>query len=86
MGENVNIANMTTLQKLDACASFLDQLVDAKGRAKCGYIYILSDVLERIRQDVIAMQGLIAAQAPNNQNGEEIKITPLSEEEVKTNG
>ena len=84
MGENVNIANMTTLQKLDACASFLDQLVDAKGRAKCGYIYILSDVLERIRQDVIAMQN-----AQNNQNGEEIKITPitpLSEEEVKANG
>lgn len=81
MGENVNIANMTTLQKLDACASFLDQLVDAKGRAKCGYIYILSDVLERVRQDVIAMQN-----AQNNQNGEEIKITPLSEEEVKVNG
>ena len=47
---------MSTLDRIDTCAGFLDKLVDAQGRAKAGYIYILNEFLTKIREDVLVME------------------------------
>jgi hypothetical protein len=48
--------DMSTLDRIDAIQSLLDKLADAQGRAKCGYIYIIDDFMNRIREDVLVMQ------------------------------
>lgn len=48
--------DMSTLDRIDAIQALLDKLADAQGRAKCGYIYIIDDFINRIREDVLVMQ------------------------------
>lgn len=48
--------NPTPLEKLDLCGNLLDKLVDAQGRAKCGYIYIISEWLNDIKQHVLILE------------------------------
>ncbi len=60
--------NPTPLEKLDLCESLLDKLVDAQGRAKCGYIYIISEWLNDIKQHVLILE----EQVKDIQNGGEI--------------
>jgi hypothetical protein len=61
--------NPTPLEKLDLCENLLDKLVDAQGRAKCGYIYIISEWLNDIKQHVLILE----EQVKDNQNGREIQ-------------
>lgn len=51
--------NMTALQKIDAINAVLDKLVDAHGRAKAGYIWAITDIVENLRTDVIVMEDRI---------------------------
>ncbi len=48
--------NMPVLEKLDVVCNLLDKLADAQGRAKCGYIYIIDDFINKIRSDVLIME------------------------------
>lgn len=65
--------NYTTMEKLDMCGDFLDKLSEAKGRAKCGYIYIMNEFLESIRKDFKTMEESI-------QNGIEIEPVEVPNE------
>ena len=62
----------TTLQRIDMCLNFLDRLTDVQGRAKCGYIYILDDFLNAIKNDVLILEEKLkdkeVAQNETNQN------------------
>ena len=40
------------LNKIGAAENALDRLSDAAGRAKCGYIWVLSTVLEDLKADL----------------------------------
>ena len=44
---------MSSLERINMIGTFLDNLVDAKGRAKCGYISIIDDFLNKIKDDII---------------------------------
>ncbi len=46
----------TPLEKLDLCGNLLDKLVDAQGRAKCGYIYVINEWLNDIKQHVLILE------------------------------
>ena len=48
--------NPTPLEKLDLCGSLLDKLSDAQGRAKCGYIYIINEFLNDIKQHMLILE------------------------------
>ena len=60
--------NPTPLEKLDLCGNLLDKLADAQGRAKCGYIYIINEWLNDIKQYVLILE----EQVKDIQNGGEI--------------
>ena len=47
---------MTPLEKIDACGTLLDKLTDAQGRAKCGYIYIINEFLNDIKNHVLILE------------------------------
>lgn len=68
--------NMTTLQKIDLVCNLLDKLADAQGRAKCGYIYVIDDVINKIREDVLVMEGQLKDKA----NSEEEAVAVDTEE------
>ena len=38
--------------KIATCQNLLDKLTDAHGRAKCGYIYIINEILEALKEDI----------------------------------
>ncbi len=58
--------NMSTLDRLDAVQSMLDKLADSHGRVRCGYIYIIDDFVNRIREDVLVMQEKLKDKAEEN--------------------
>lgn len=47
---------LTPLEKIDTCGTLLDKLVDAQGRAKCGYIYIINEFLNDIKNHVLILE------------------------------
>lgn len=47
---------MSPLEKIDACGTLLDKLTDAQGRAKCGYIYIINEFLDDIKNHVLILE------------------------------
>ena len=44
--------NLTPIEKIVACQNILDKLADAQGRAKCGYIYIINELLEELKKQI----------------------------------
>lgn len=55
---------MTPLEKIDACGTLLDKLTDAQGRAKCGYIYIINEFLNDIKNHVLILEEQIKDPEP----------------------
>lgn len=47
---------LTSIQKLDTIGNLLDKLTDAQGRAKCGYIYIINEFVNELRNEVLVME------------------------------
>ena len=73
--------NMPVLDKIDVIRNCLDKLADAQGRAKCGYIYIIDDVLNKIRDDVLILQEQVKDKNPPKTDEEpEIVIEPVDPE------
>lgn len=63
---------LTSIQKLDTIGNLLDKLTDAQGRAKCGYIYIINEFINELRNEVLVME-------------EKLKdLEPKENEEVET--
>lgn len=56
---------MTPLEKIDACGTLLDKLTDAQGRAKCGYIYIINEFLNDIKNHVLILEERVKDLEPN---------------------
>ena len=52
----MNQKELTPLEKIDACGTLLDKLTDAQGRAKCGYIYIINEFLNDIKNHVLILE------------------------------
>lgn len=44
------------LEKIDSICNALDKLPDAHGRIKCGYIWVISDLIEDLRSDILIME------------------------------
>lgn len=44
--------------KIATCQNLLDKLTDAHGRAKCGYIYIINEILEALKEDIANQNGI----------------------------
>ena len=51
------------INQIEACQNMLDKLADAQGRAKCGYIYIINELLEDLKGQITMMEDT------TNQNG-----------------
>lgn len=47
---------LAPVDKINACQTMLDNLAEAQGRAKCGYIYIINEILEILKVEVSAME------------------------------
>lgn len=48
----MNINEMNVPQKFELIGNLLDQLSDARGRAKCSCIYVINEVLEQIKAEI----------------------------------
>lgn len=64
---------MTPLEKIEAMGNVLEKLADLPGggRAKCGLIWVMGDLLEKLNQDILIMQEQISG---NGSQGEEPEI------------
>ena len=64
---------MTPLEKIEAIGNVLEKLADLPGggRAKCGLIWVMGDLLEKLNQDILIMQEQIS---DNGSSGEEPEI------------
>lgn len=51
--------NLKPLDKIDSMCNVLDKLADAQGRTKCGYIWVLTDLVEQLRSDILIMEDKI---------------------------
>lgn len=60
---------MTSLDRIDVIKGLLDKLVEAQGRAKAGYITVIDDFLNKIRDDLLVKE----AQIQDLLNKEEIE-------------
>lgn len=61
--------NMTPFQRCDAIDNLLDKLADAHGRAKCGYIYIIGELINQLREDINKIQNGIENREANEDGG-----------------
>lgn len=50
---------MSSLERIDIIKGMLDKLVDAQGRAKAGYITVIDDFLNYIRDDLLVKEAQI---------------------------
>ena len=67
---------MTSLDRIDIMKGLLDKLVEAQGRAKAGYITVIDDFLNKIRDDLLVKE----AQIQDLLNKE--KVEPMSTDET----
>lgn len=49
---------LSPIDKISTCQNLLDKLTDANGRAKCGYIYIINELLEALKGDLTNQNGI----------------------------
>lgn len=47
--------NLNPMEILTAMENVLDKLADAQGRARCGYIWILSEFVNNLREQLAPM-------------------------------
>ena len=59
--------DLSPVEKISTCQNMLDKLTDAQGRAKCGYIYIINEILEELKGQVVMMEEDL--KKITNQNG-----------------
>lgn len=50
---------MSSLERIDIMKGLLDKLVEAQGRAKAGYITVIDDFLNKIRDDLLVKEAQI---------------------------
>lgn len=61
--------NLSPMEILTAMENVLDKLADAQGRARCGYVWILSEFVNNLRGQL----------APMMQAQEEVSTEPAAE-------
>ena len=55
----MNDQEMTVFERIDVMKNVLDNLVTANGRAKCGYITVLDDFLNKIQNEFMIKDSMI---------------------------
>lgn len=50
---------LSTLERIDIIRKLLDNLVEARGREKAGYISVIDDFLNHIQDDVLIKEEMI---------------------------
>lgn len=50
---------MDSLQRIEIIRSLLDNLVEARGREKAGYISVIDDFLNHIQEDIMIKEEMI---------------------------
>ena len=70
------LENLSTLERIDAALKLLDDTVESKGRARCAQICVIGDILDSVKEDVLALL------KTNNQSQEEpeIKLVEIKED------
>lgn len=67
--------NMTPLEKISALETSLDRIADSTGRAKAGYVWVMTEILNKLKNDILIMEEQI-----KDKEEPEISIEPLVEE------
>jgi hypothetical protein len=52
----MNEKDPSVLDKIDSVCNVLDRLVEAQGRANAGYIWVINDLMDGIKKDVLIME------------------------------
>lgn len=71
----MNTEDMTALEKISALENTLDRIADSTGRAKAGYIWVMTEILNKLKNDILIMEEQI-----KDKEEPEISIEPLVEE------
>lgn len=61
-----------SIQRINIIKELLDNLTEAKGRAKCGYITVIDDFLTHIQDDILILEEKVRdaeRKEKNDQNG-----------------
>jgi hypothetical protein len=66
--KNTMFDNISTLDCITTMESILDQLVDAKGRDKCGLICVAADIAKRLRNDVLILEEKVKDKEKSDQS------------------
>lgn len=72
--------NMSVLDKIDFVRSCLDKLADSQGRAKCAYIYIIDDAVNKIRNDILILQEQVKDKESTEEPEIEFSVEPADPE------
>lgn len=60
---------LSTVNKIENALEALDRLAEnPKGRARCGYIWILSEILEELKNDVLILEEKIKMEEKGEEN------------------
>lgn len=71
----MNQSKMTAQEKLEAMGNVLDKLSDTNGgRAKCGLIWVMNDLLNQLDADIQEMEAKLSAYEKAKQL--ELNLTP----------
>ena len=72
----MNPSEMSALEKLDALRIMLDNLSNANGIEKCGYIVFAADMVNKLKEDVLIMEDKLK----NYQKGPIVKMVGTNDE------
>ena len=71
----MNTEDMTALEKISALENTLDHIADSTGRAKAGYVWVMTEILSKLKNDILIMEEQL-----KDKEEPEISIGPLVEE------
>ena len=71
----MNTEDMTALEKISALENALDRIADSTGRAKAGYVWVMTEILGKLKNDILIMEEQL-----KDKEEPEISIGPLVEE------
>jgi hypothetical protein len=58
------LEKLSTLERITTLENIVDQLVEAKGREKCGLICVAGDLLKLLRNDVLILEEKVKDKNP----------------------
>lgn len=71
----MNTEDMTALEKISALENTLDRIADSTGRSKAGYVWVMTEILSKLKNDILIMEEKL-----KDKEEPEITIEPVVEE------